>query len=415
VNILVVCPHFTPDTAPTGEVMSAITNALADRGHRISVVTALPWYRLHAIEPDWRGKRWSTQRTSWGSVTRLHPFPTDKSNIPARALAFVGFTGLAALAAVTARIRPDVVFVMSPPLPLGVSGWLAAVLRRRPLVFNIQDVFPDAAVEVGAITNRRVITAASGLERWLYRRSDAVTVLSEDLRSNVAGKLQGHRPERVRVIPNFVDTRRIAPLDRLTMYRQEHDLGDRLVVMYAGNVGMSQSLDLLVEAAVRLRDRDDVVFVVNGGGSALISLEEQAAALPNVRFVGLQPRERLGEVLASADIHVVLLRRGLARASVPSKLYSILASARPVVASVDVGSEVARTIDSASAGIAVPPDDPDAFTAALVELLDDPKRRREAGASGRSFVEEWISPAGVAEAYESLFSEVSTAHRRRRR
>jgi len=178
---------------------------------------------------------------------------------------------------------------------------------------------------------------------------------------------------------------------------------------------MSQSLDLLVEAAVRLRDRDDVVFVVNGGGSALISLEEQAAALPNVRFVGLQPRERLGEVLASADIHVVLLRRGLARASVPSKLYSILASARPVVASVDVGSEVARTIDSASAGIAVPPDDPDAFTAALVELLDDPKRRREAGASGRSFVEEWISPAGVAEAYESLFSEVSTAHRRRRR
>ncbi len=414
-NLLVVCPHFAPDTAPTGEVMTAITEALAERDHRLHVVTSLPWYRLHDVEPEWRGRRWTTESTGWGAVTRLHPFPTDKTNIPARALAFAGFTGMATLAAVTSRTRPDVVFVMSPPLPLGAAGWLAAATRGRPFVFNIQDVFPDAAVEVGAITNPGVIAAASTLERWLYRRADAVTVLSDDLRDNVAAKLVGHRPERVRVIPNFVDTDRIRPADRMTDYRREHDLGDRCVVMYAGNVGMSQSLDLVVAAAERLRERDDVVFVVNGGGSALAGLRETAEGLSNLRFVGLQPRERLPEVLASADVHVVPLRRGLARASVPSKLYSILAAGRPVVASVDPGSEVERTVAAAGAGVSVPPEDPGAFVEALVALVDDPDRRVAAGRSGRRFVEQWVSPAGVAEAYEALFAEVLRTRRSSRR
>ncbi len=405
-NLLVICPHFAPDTAPTGEVATAIVAALADRGHRIHVVTALPWYRLHDVEVEWRGTRWHTAATEWGAVTRLHPFPTDKRNIPARALAFGGFTALATAAAVGTRIRPDAVLAMSPPLPLGITGWLASVLRGRPFVFNIQDVFPDVAVELGAITDRRVVAVASALERWSYRRADAVTVLSDDLRDNVAGKLTGHRPERVRVIPNFVDTERIVPADRLTRYREEHGLGDRTVVMYAGNVGLSQSLDLVVEAARRLADRPDVVFVVNGGGSALEDVVASAAGLPNIRFVGAQPRDRLGEVLATADVHLVPLRRGLARSSVPSKLYSILAAGRPVLASVDEGTEVARTVARAGAGVAVPPEDPGAFVAALNRLLDDPDGRRAMGASGRRFVEGWASPAAVAEAYEALFEEV---------
>ncbi|MBU6216485.1 MAG: glycosyltransferase family 4 protein [Acidobacteria bacterium] len=405
-NLLVVCPHFAPDTAPTGEVATAIVEALADRGHRVHVVTALPWYRLHDVEPEWQGGRWRTESTAWGAVTRLHPFPTDKRNIPARALAFGGFTALASAASLTTRIRPDAVLAMSPPLPLGVTGWLASIARGRPFVFNIQDVFPDVAVELGAITDRRVIAAASALERWSYRRADAVTVLSEDLRVNVAAKLGPHRPERVRVIPNFVDTERIVAMDRATAYRDEHGLGDRLVVMYAGNVGMSQSLDLVVEAARRLRARDDVVFVINGGGSALDDLVGSAAGLDNIRFVPSQPRERLPEVLATGDVHLIPLRRGLARSSVPSKLYSILAAGRPVLASVDEGTEVDRTVRSAGAGVAVPPEDPEAFTAALERLLDDPPGRAAAGAAGRRFVEGWASPAAVAEAYEELFEEV---------
>jgi colanic acid biosynthesis glycosyl transferase WcaI len=413
-NLLVLCPHFAPDVAPTGEVMSAIAAALADRGHRLHVVTALPWYRHHKVEDGWGGRPWRTETTDWGWITRLHPFPTDKTNIPARAVAFGGFTAMSVVAATATRMRPDAVMVMSPPLPLGVAGWLAATFRRAPFVFNVQDVFPDVAVELGAITNPRVIAAASALEKFLYRRSDAVTVLSEDLRDNVGGKLGTHRPERVHVIPNFVDTERIAPADRMNSYREQYGLGDRTVVLYAGNVGLSQSLDLLVEAARRFRDRDDVVFVVNGGGSAKDALVESAAGLDNLKFVEMQPRERLPEVLAAGDLHVVPLKRGLARSSVPSKLYSILAAGRPVLASVDAGTEVATTIERASAGVSVPPEDPDAFCAALTDLLDDPARRTAMGESGRAFVEGWVSPAAVGASYETLFEQVRRERWQRR-
>ncbi|MFM7068807.1 MAG: glycosyltransferase family 4 protein [Actinomycetes bacterium] len=412
-NLLVLCPHFAPDVAPTGEVMTSIAGVLADRGHRMHVVTALPWYREHAVEPGWGGRPWRTERTEWGWITRLHPFPTEKTNIPARAVAFGGFTGMAAVAGAASRIRPDAVMVMSPPLPLGLAGWVASVPRRTPFVFNVQDVFPDVAVELGAISSPRVIAAASWLERFLYRRADAVTVLSDDLRDNVATKLGRHRPERVHVIPNFVDTERIRPADRMNAYRSEYDLGDRTVVMYAGNVGLSQSLDLVVEAARRYRERDDVVFVINGGGSARDALVAAADGLTNLRFVDMQPRERLPEVLAAADVHVVPLKRGLARSSVPSKLYSILASGRPVVASVDAGTEVATTIERAGAGTSVAPEDPDAFCAALGRLIDHPDERSAMGAAGRRFVEGWVSPAAVGESYEALFERVRVERWRR--
>jgi colanic acid biosynthesis glycosyl transferase WcaI len=410
-NLLVLCPHFAPDVAPTGEVMTSIATALADRGHRLHIVTSLPWYRDHAVEPGWGGRPWRTERTSWGTITRLHPFPTDKTNIPARAVAFGGFTGMSTAAALMTRIRPDAVMVMSPPLPLGLAGWLAARSRRVPFVFNIQDVFPDVAVELGAITNPRVIAAASRLERFLYRRADAVTVLSEELRANVAGKLGGDRPERVRVIPNFVDTERIVPSPTENDYRAEYGLEGRTVVMYAGNVGLSQSLELVVEAARRYGDRPDVAFVINGGGSARDELRRSAEGLTNLFFVDMQPRERLPRVLAAADIHLVPLKRGLARSSVPSKLYSILAAGRPVLASVDAGTEVATTIERADAGVAVGPEDADSFCAALEGLLGDPAERERMGASGRRFVEGWVSPAAVGVAYERLFNELVEARR----
>jgi colanic acid biosynthesis glycosyl transferase WcaI len=200
----------------------------------------------------------------------------------------------------------------------------------------------------------------------------------------------------------------------MTSYRRQYDLGDRTVVMYAGNVGMSQSLDLLVDAARRRAGRDDVVFVINGGGSAQQELMEAGAGLENLRFVEMQPRERLAEVLASADLHVIPLRRGLARSSVPSKLYSILAAGRPVLASVDPGTEVASTIGAAGAGLSVPPEDPDAFDVALDGLLGDPARRAGMGESGRRFVESWVSPAAVGEAYERLFEELCDRRSARR-
>lgn len=405
-KLLVICPHFAPDVAPTGDVMTSIVTELAARGHEIHVVTALPWYSQHRIDEGWRHDLSQTERTAWGPITRLHPFPTDKSNLVARALAFGGFTVLAAWHAVGGRERPDVVLAMSPPLFLGLAGWVAARRWRAPLVFNVQDVFPDVAVEVGAIGNPALIWVARRLERFVYLRSAAVTVLSDDLRQNLAAKIGRRRPERVRVIPNFVDTERVTPLDPENSYRREFGLEGKIVVMYAGNLGYSQSVELLIDAAREMQDDPRLAFVVNGGGSARSGLVERAAGLPNVTFVGLQPRERLPEVLAAADIHTVLLRAGLARSSVPSKSYSILAAGRPCVASVDPGTEIDRMVSDAGAGLTVGPDDLPAFVAALRRLADDASERRAMGASGRRWVEKWASPAAVAEAYEVLFEEL---------
>jgi colanic acid biosynthesis glycosyl transferase WcaI len=415
VNLLVICPHFDPDVAPTGVVMSRIAHELIARGNRLHVVTSLPWYQHHAIDAGWDGQLVRTERTEWGRISRVHPFPTDKRNIPARALAFGGFTALATLVGASGRVRPDAVLAMSPPLTLGLAGRIAATVRRAPLVFNIQDVFPDVAIELGLLSGDRVIRGARALERVSYRMSDAVTVLSDDLAENVRAKitisLEGERAQaqakKVRVIPNFVDTNAIRPAARENSYREQYGLIGKKVVMYAGNVGFSQSLNLVLDAARSFEvSRPNVVFVINGGGSARPDLERDAASLPNVRFIDMQPIERLPEVLAAGDIHVVPLRAGLAWSSVPSKLYSILAAGRPIVASVDSGTEVERTLERAGSGISVPPDDARAFAVALGELIDDPDRADSMGASGRLFVERWASPAAVAESYENLFTEL---------
>ncbi len=407
-RLAVVCPHFEPDTAPTGAVMTRIVHELAALGHEIHVVTALPWYRNHAIESGWTGRLVRREQTDWGSVTRVHPFPgSDKTNLLRRALGFGGFSALAAICGIRGG-RVDGVLSMSPPLTNGLIGWLMKVVRRGPLVFNIQDVFPDAAVETGAITNSRIIAAARWLERISYQRADAVTVLSDDLRDNVVAKIAPALASRVRVIPNFVLTDEIRPLDRLTAYRTELGIGSEPVVMYAGNVGFSQSLDLVVQAA---RELPNVTFVINGDGAAKASLAEQVASMANVRIGDYQPMHRLAEVLATGDIHLVPLRRGLGRVSVPSKTYSILAAGRPVLAAIDPGTEVPRILAASGAGIGVPPGDAHSFVAALRELLADTARLSAMAAGGREWVQSAASPAAVAAAYEQLFRELQPRSR----
>lgn len=403
-NLVVVTPHFAPDVAPTGSVMTRIVHELAELGHAIEVITSLPWYRDHAVEPAFEGKLIRHEDIRWGRITRLHPFPApDKRAFIHRAAAFAGFSAIGA--AVGARgPKVDAVLAVSPPLTLGLTGWAIARARGGALVFNIQDVYPDVAVELGVLKEGRLLSTARRLERFCYDRADAVTVLSEELQDNVRDKTT--EPDKVKVIPNFVDTAAIAPAERENAYRREFGLENKVVVMYAGNVGLSQSLDIVIEAAAALSHEQDLVFVINGQGAGRRELEKRARGLTNVRFVDMQPVERLPEVLAAADIHLVPLKRGLARSSVPSKTYSILAAGRPLIASVDHGSEVARLVERAEAGVAVPPEDAEALTKAIRSLLEAPAERARMGASGRRFVEGWASPSAVAKAYEALFLQL---------
>ena len=405
-RLVVLCPHFSPDMAPTGVVMTRIVHEMAALGHELHVVTSLPWYREHAIESGWGGKLWRVEKTEWGSITRVHPFPgKTKQNLLRRAFGFVLFSAVVGLRSIVAGGLPrrvHGVLSMSPPLTLGLTGWVTKLFRGGMLVFNIQDIFPDAAAQTGAITNKQILRGARWLERVSYERSDAVVLLSEDLKQNVAAKISGKFHNRLYVIPNFVDTSAIVPGNRMTNYRRELGIDDRVIVMYAGNVGFSQSLELVLAAA---KSFPSIAFVINGDGAARKSLQDKAENenIDNVHFADYQPIERLSEVLASGDIHVVPLKTGLASVSVPSKMYSILSAGRPVLAAIDSNTEIPRTLAESGAGIAVAPDNEADFISALQILISDGVKRDEMGALGRTWVERHASAGAVAKRYEAIY------------
>ena len=404
-RLVVLCPHFEPDMAPTGVVMTRIVHELANLGHEIHVVTSLPWYRKHQVEQGWSGALWRVEKTQWGSITRVQPFAgKTKLNLLRRAVGFILFSAIVGLRSLVAGGFPrrvDGVLAMSPPLTLGLTGRLTKLFRGGKLVFNIQDIFPDAAIETGAISNKIIIKAAKWLERVSYQNSDLVVLLSDDLANNVQRKLDQRIHNRVRVIPNFVDTQAITPMSRMTNYRTELGIDDSLIVMYAGNVGFSQSLEMMIAAAKEL---PHLFFVINGEGAARKSLISSGVGLSNLKFGDYQYVSRLSEVLATGDIHVVALKRGLGSVSVPSKTYSVLAAGRPVCAAVDLDTEVPRILAAAEAGVCVEPDDTGAFISALRSMTQDPKTLGEMGERGRKWVEGHASAGSVAQRYEALYA-----------
>ncbi|MDH3294219.1 MAG: glycosyltransferase family 4 protein [Acidimicrobiia bacterium] len=410
-KLLLLCPHFEPDLhAATGEVMTKLVKGLADRGHHITVVSSLPWYHGHRVAEEWRGRPWRTETTDWGRILRCWPFPTTKNNIPARALGFLGQTTLAtALAATTGD--HDVVMGMSPPIFLGDAAWVMAKRCQAPFVFNTQDIFPDIAVSLGALTDDRIIALARRHETSIYRRADAITVLSSDQAANVSAKLAtidgpGGDPDKVHIIHNFVDLERIRPVERNNSYRRRYGLEGKTVVMYSGNVGLSQSFELIHQAALHWVDDPSIQFVVNGEGAAHPAVAQWAGPLPNVTMIPFGPRSDVPEILGAADLHLILLRKGLAASSTPSKLYGILAAGRPVLAAIDAGSEVCNVVREAGCGLSVEPDDPWAFNQALEKLLTDPNELQQMGRRGRAHAESCLSPQAQAEAYEDLFQSL---------
>ena len=413
-HILVLCPHFAPDLhAATGEVMTQLVHALARRGHTVDVVTSLPWYRDHDVEPEWRGRPVRREATDFGSITRVWPFPTDKGSIASRAVAFAAQTALSFAVAVPKK-RPDVVLAMSPPIFFGSAARMLAARFRVPFVFNVQDIFPDVAIDLGMLKNEKAIAVAKKLERSLYGSADAVTVLSEDQASNVRSKIEPDGIGRVHIIPNFVDTTRITVVDRMTDYRQRNNIGEDLVVMYSGNVGFSQSF-YLIEAAARhfagksAGDGRSIRFVINGEGAARPAVESWANGMPNVTITDFAPREQVSDALGTADLHLILLSAGLAKSSTPSKLYGIFAAGRPVLASIDRGSDADRIITDSGAGVVVAPNEAEPFIHALDGLLADPAQLELLGQKAHGYVGQLMTPDQQAQAYELLFAQLAAS------
>ncbi len=409
----IFCPHVWPDTAPTGDVMRQLIERWAGAGHECHVVTSLPWYRSHRVEDKWRAVLWHRQKTDWGSVLRLHPCAPlgftksnsglSKSNLALRAASFAAFGAYAAAAGVLTLRRADAVFAMSPPLTLATAASLTAAAHKAPLVLNLQDLHPDAAIATGVVTGRSFVAVLRQLEKVSYRSATAVTVLSDETRKAVLERAPAST--RVEVIRNF-PTVEVEPGERANSFR--HELGideDTLVFLYAGNVGFSQPLGLIKAAAKKLASRHDICFVINGDGSAMNQVRGWANALPNVIVSDYQPVERLSEVLAAADVHLVLLAAGLGHVSVPSKVYSAFCAGRPVLAASQADSEISRIVETTQAGLTVDPTDEAGFIDAICRLSDDHQLRNEMEAAAACSAQ-LHSADTAAEQYLRLFREL---------
>lgn len=406
-RILVATLLYAPDGGPSAPLYATLCEELSRRGHRVTVITAVAHYPSGRVAARDRG--WRIRRHSSGGVEVLRvPVPSvGRGRLVSRLLQFVCFQIGAVLAGL--RERYDVVLVGNPALetflPFAVLGWL----RRVPAVVSVHDVYPDVGVTLGIFRHRLVIAAVEMLERFCLNRAHRVRISAESFRP--AMRRLGVAAERVALVYDWVDTALIRPVPRANAFALEHKLRDEFVVLYAGNLGLSQGLEHVVVAAERLATEPDIRMVFVGDGAGRSALEAEVARHPTAQVTSLpfQPRSRLAEVLGTADISLVCLKRGVGIGSQPSKTLSILASGRPLVASVDEASDTRRLVESAGAGLCVPPEDPSALAEAILALRRDPKRRADMGERGREYAIRHHSIAAAADRFEEL---LMTAARR---
>lgn len=406
-RILLLSTYFRPDIASTGVLMTQLAEDLTRLGHEVTVLTTFPHYDVQRTWDDYRGRLVVRERHEGMDVYRLYTYvPNDKTRFLGRLLSYLVFNALSAVMG-TGLPRHDVILVPSPPLTNGLSADVIGRLRRTPFVYNVQDIWPDVVIRAGVMTGRRAVAASRRLERYVYRRAAAVSVISEGFRRNLTAKgVPGHK---LHVIPNFFDTDFIRPLPRDNSFRMDHGLDGKFVVLFAGNIGHSQGLETVLEAARRLSDLDDMVFLIVGNGAAKPALEARAARLDlrNVRFLPYQPHEVLPFMYAASDICLVPLRRGFTNESVPSKVYSIMAAGRPMAVSVDEGSDTWELVRLAECGLWTQPEDAGALAGAIRTLYADPDLREQMGRNGRRYVVDHHTRQTVARRYHELLTSVA--------
>ncbi len=293
VNLAILSLYFHPDSGANSVIVTKLAQRLAARGYGVSAICGMPHYEDHRIWPSYRGK--VCKREQLGKIGIYHTWlylPAQKSRIWGRLLSYISFNILSALMGLFAP-RPDVILAPSPPLTIGLAAWFIGLMRRAPYIYNVQDVYPDIAVRLGALKNRHLIRLFSWMELFVYRRAAAVSVICEGFRQTLIRK--GVPGEKIAVIPNCVDTDYITPRARDNAFARREGLVDRFVVLFAGNAGLSQGLEDVLAAAKALGDHREILFLLVGNGAAKPALEAQAAemGLGNVRFMPFQPWEEV--------------------------------------------------------------------------------------------------------------------------
>ena len=399
-RILLITNYFPPEIGAASHLYYELGRALLRRGHRVTVLTGTPRYNV----PQGHRKLRSEYAAEDGMAVIRRPVPDfgRKSKI-ARGLEHLW---VAWAFASTDVGKHDVALVYSPPLTLALSARRFWRQYRMPFVLNVQDIFPQSAVDLGVLRNPSLIKGFEVLEKRAYQWASLVTVHSPGNAEHVRRQSQGRA--RVEVMPNWVNTEEIVPGERDNAFRRELGIPeDGVLVSFAGTLGYSQDLDIVLDAAAQMQN-DGVYFLIVGDGVEKERLQKRAASLGlrHVIFLPMQPKERYPEVLAASDICLATLKPEVRTPVVPSKILSIMASGRPVLAAMDLSGDAPRLIEEAECGVCVQAGDLPSFTAALRKLACDRQLRVQMGQRGRSYAVRHLSVDAAAARYEKLFERV---------
>jgi colanic acid biosynthesis glycosyl transferase WcaI len=387
-RFLILGLNFSPELIGIGKYTGEMVEYLVARGHTVRVVTAPPYY------PQWQVKQgysaWRYHREDWrGAQVFRCPIWVPRKTTGLKRLVYLSSFAISSLPVMLAQVRwkPDIVFCVAPALLAAPVAILTARLAGCKSWLHVQDFELETALNLGMVSGwGGILTVAKAFEALLLKSFDRVSTISRRMLERLCQK--GVRPEKCVLFPNWVDGSKIYPCDsESNSLRAELNLTkDQLIVLYSGNMGRKQGIEILVDAAHRLENDPQIQLVLCGDGAVRADLEQRASGLRNIHFLPLRPLDGLNELLNAGNIHVLPQRAGAADLVMPSKLTGMLASGRPVIATAAAGTELAGVVGQV--GVVVPSGDADCLAQSIRDLAADPDERARLGKLGRAFVEE---------------------------
>lgn len=408
-NIMMIGLNFPPEVNSASHIFYGLGSEFVRRGHHVTVVTGFPTYNVDrsTLPAQYKSGLWLREMFEGMELVRSRTLKIPRNLHVLRGVDQITTSlGFTLAGAFLPRTRPDVILVYSPPMFLGISGWLLRMITGAELVLNVQDLFPQNAVDLGILKNKFLIALFERVESFIYRRSNAIAVHSEGNRHHVVQR--GGSAARTFVVLNPVDTRSIVPGERNNAFRSCYRIGEEeLIVSYAGTIGYAQDLDSVIEAAALMKDQSNVIFYIVGDGVEKSRLMKQAEGMTNVRFLPMLDRAEYVELLNASDVCLSTLLASMMTPVVPAKIMSIMASGRPVVASMPLNGDAPKIIREAKSGICVEPQNPVKLVEAIKTLLENPSLASQYARNGRAWVEANCSLEGCAVAYERIFDEIT--------
>ncbi len=407
-RILIYSYNYYPEPIGIAPLMTELAEGLVKRGHQVRVVTGMPNYPQRAVYPEYKGKWYLTEERNGVIIERSYIMVRGPEPTVIDRLMYDGSFMITSLFQALKGWQPDVIFATLPPLLVALPVALYASICRCPVVLNIQDIVSEAAVRVQLVNKGSLLMSlAQRLEQFAYWHSDKISVIATGFTEKLLQ--QGVPHEKISYIPNWVDTNFIRPLPKhKNSFRAAHNLQDKFVVLYSGNIALTQGLETVIQAAARLKHIPDIAFVIVGESSALGQLQEYCHAYHarNVLLKPFEPREKLPDLLSAADVGLVVQKRQVTAFNLPSKIPVLLASGCAIVASVPSTGTAKEAVERSGGGLVVPPENPEALAQAILRLYQNPNQVKDLSQKGRQYAEDFFSAEQAIQQYESLFHRV---------